>query len=296
MKDEAKGIFRNKADQGATSDAQGEGNDRQPAGSDDDHPDVGITVRYRTTDGPSTSQAGSPLPAGPKRSHFDNIPTSSPGGALSYDAEMRELDDDEDLVVHSQPVASTSADADIFFTDTQKARHGGTATIPRPSTTSEAGFNDNELTFDLDDDDFDEDAEAELAMMEMEDRRPAVQLSKVAATRPPGNPASIVEDNFDDYDFGDEEDILREMEGIADPAPKPRIPASATSVSSGPDLDFDDDMLEEDEDFMKSIEETDENIAASKKVNAVDTVRGLSPIKIVGDPHLHEEEEEDLYS
>lgn len=198
--------------------------------------------------GPSTSQAGSPDPERPKKSYFDDIPTSSPGGGLSRDAEMGddvgEMDEIEDALFGPASQAALRTEADMF----------APAAGPSRAATSEAGFDDAELqamTFDLDDgpDDFDMEAEAEAAMREMEamgsgprqpketDMQRAAKAREAAASgaqkehkpisfyadaKAVPKPAAAAqstkvtttedEDNFDDFDFGDEEDMMREMQ------------------------------------------------------------------------------------
>lgn len=324
---------------GRDGDSDNEDGPTRHANSDEDNE---VQVRAHREGTTTTSQAGSPERVAPKKSYFDDIPTSSPGGALERDPDM--ADEEYDLAeslfgsatpaVHSQAGPSTS-----------RAAPGTSAAVRM--TTSEAGFNDADLTFDLEEDDFDMDAEAEAeaAMREMDNMNddffntgPSTSKGKgkesdkiatksvataagvktnsamsfyadpKAAERcrtgkslvqessrqlPSSSPAPKRheremddvehehEENFDDFDFGDEEDIMREMgqaekkqrdrEAAALAAEKrasagsietpiaetevatPKTPSLTTS-SSAQDVDFDlDDAF--DEDFLKDVDE-----------------------------------------
>lgn len=308
----------------------------------------------------TTSQAGSP--SRPKKSYFDDIPTSSPGGALSRDPEMEEGDADMDLAESLFGSAAPVPNAGPSTSRNQPQHH-----MSRPMTTSEAGFNDMDLTFDLEEeDDFDLDAEAEAAMREMDamnddddaffnagapkkvmastkgkqaetgghrrsisttansvidfyanpraSERRVKEGKSVAQDRngpsstsaPSRNEEDLdhleEDENFDDFDFGnEEEDIMREME-LAEKKQRDREAAAlaaerraaesvhsatagasntsidnvaSTSSSKTPslttsssaqevDLDLDDAF---DEDFLKSIDEAEQLSSPQKNVS-----------------------------
>lgn len=278
-------------------------------GENDNSVNHGVVVRpYGAGD---TSQAGSPIAsqAGPKRSYFDDIPTSSPGGGLERDAEMRSFagSDDEDLGLPAPLSQVSNGEADIFFSDVRASR---TQPSSRPvvSTSRQPDFDDADIGFDLDDDiDEDIDAEAELAMMEMEQdsRRPPPRLaSNFAAANPILNKPAPTND-FDDFDFGDEEDIMREMDALdALPAAKPTSIAAPTSVvasrtvstSSRPELDFDDDdmLLEDDDELLKSIDEIEARVMQAKPAVRQSPAKDVPPL--AEDRPLVDEDDEDLYA
>jgi hypothetical protein len=135
--------------------------------------------------------------------------------------------DDEDEEAYQQQRQSSAVggpeeEDDVFF--------GSQAPDTRLNTTSEAGFNDADLVFDLDDEpmgmDDDEDDMAALLEMERDEETHARQAAPAKAAPPQAKtaePASPVaktsvmeeEDNMDDFDFPDEDDMMREMEAAA---------------------------------------------------------------------------------
>jgi len=328
-------------------DSDEEGPTRHANSDDDDNIEV-LAHGRRGNESTTTSQAGSPDRGVPKKSYFDDIPTSSPGGVLSRDPEMEE---DEDLDL-AESLFGSRAPANTAGPSTSRAAQPmGNARMP----TSEVGFNDADLTFDLEEDEFDMDEEAEAAMRDMDamnddffNARPSKDKGKETNrghTRSKSsvstNPAisfyadpkasekrirdgkSLVEnsnkqlpssspaprrrememgeeENFDDFDFGnEEEDIAREME-LAEKKQRDREAAalaaehraaegslidktsttvatsetvtsttssktpSLTTSSSAQDVDIElDDTF--DDDFIKDIEES-EPLTASQKI------------------------------
>lgn len=387
-------------------DSEAEDGPTRHANSDEDDVRDVLAYQGQTT----TSQAGSPERRAPKKSYFDDIPTSSPGGALSRDAEMA---DDDDLAESLFGTAPRHQQFSQAGPSTTRAAPSTNAAVRM--TTSEAGFNDADLTFELEEvDDFGMDAEAEAAMREMMDqndmdddffnpgptkgnkgKQPETGASKSASTVKPNAAISFYaepkaaerakigktlveeahrqvpssspapkrheaemagEENFDDFDFGaEEDDIMREMEAaekkrkdreaaalaaekrassssviatVADMAASgsestttscSKTP-SLTASSSAQDVDLDlDDAFEEDEQFLRSMEEAE--LASSQKqasqgiaagsVKQMSPIRASSPLKtpsaVSQEPHIvvagpeeaalsGEEEEEDLYS
>jgi hypothetical protein len=333
---EAKGIF-----------------DPKPDGSDAEvDMDAAMDVEAAENVIPQTanaSRAGSAEPDRPKKSYFDDIPTSSPGGALERDLEMEEdgeMDEVEDALFGPASQAALQSEADLFApvagpsTDRKRA--------PTHGATSEAGFMDadiDELALDLDDgpDDFDMDAEAEAAMREMEAMEAAQESDMVKAARareasrafttaPPqkehrpisfyadatakpkerAQQSSVArasdEDNFDDFDFGDEEEMMRDMakaEAEAErrmraeavrhvEAPKAADISKTPSLSTGTDsFDLEDD-LEDDEEFLRGIEEAEKAEAATQSARAASDVPTKAPESTIAQAMF--DEEEDLYS
>lgn len=296
--------------------------------------------------GPSTSQAGSPEPGRPKKSYFDDIPTSSPGGGLSRDAEMTEdgeMNDVDDALFGPGSQAALQSAGDVFaFT-----RADPSGIRQRAATLgmkSEADFNDADIQgFDLDDgpDDFDMDAEAELAMREMETMENAGESDMVRAAkarearraaatatqkehRPisfygdavakqkaamPKKPSVVEADNFDDFDFGDEEDMLRDMQRAEAEAerrmqaeasrteqPKAADLSKTPSLSTGTDSFDLEDELELDEDFLKGVEEAEKLDASQKAPESVAPSQSSSKMIDAVITGLVFDEEEDLYS
>ncbi|KAK9894364.1 Swi3-domain-containing protein [Cystobasidium minutum MCA 4210] len=317
-----------------------DGPTRHANSDEDDDVEVQAYANGATT---TTSQAGSPERAAPKKSYFDDIPTSSPGSALERDPEMadEEYELAESLFGSAAPAANSQAGPST-------SRAAPTAAEAVRMTTSEAGFNDADLAFDLEEEDFDMDAEAEAAMRELDEmnddffasgpttskgkgketdksaqsntiakagsgglkansamsfyaepkaaerartgkslvQESSRQLPSSSPAPRRGDSANEEEENFDDFDFGDEEDIMREMEqaekksrereAAALAAEKRALAASTTSTeeastsktpslttsSSAQDVDFDlDDAF--DEDFLKDVNEAE--LASSQK-------------------------------
>lgn len=370
-RDEASGKLPPPLARGADSDEDGP---TRHANSDDENDQVEVLAYQRANSSVAPSQAGSPDRGVPKKSYFDDIPTSSPGGALSRDPEMEggDMDLAESLFGGSAPaaVASTSR--------LPQSQAAGQATTRMP--TSEVGFNDADLTFDLEEDEFDFDAEAEAAMREMDAMNdmdngdddlfgagPSTTVNKgksvneqskrakstletnsamdfyadpkASETRrrngkslvqdstrqlPSSSPAprrheigmDEEEENFDDFDFGNEEEaIMKEME-LAKKKQRDREAAalaadrraqreatttktgeatsaddaeatitasssktpSLTTSSSAQDVDFDlDDAF--DEEFLKSVNEAEE-LASSQKIATPQAVLPLTADKL----------------
>lgn len=216
-RDEAKGIFRptHESDIDATNEETA--NAERAFHSGDDQEDDQVLGGNSNYTGTAPSGPSSPDPNRPRKSYFDNIPTSSPGGALGRDYEMAEderLDDSDDEVER------------VSGRRQEEGTHNGVdaaSTSRHHAATSEAGFNDADLTFDLDDEELNNDADEEdmAALMEMEREQatihslsPAKRLDSTVKvhTDYPLSKASAKEDNFDEFDFGEEEEILRAME------------------------------------------------------------------------------------
>ena len=204
-RDEARGIFRPRATSGDEEDAEDQDANAQDAGRSHEEDDE-VRVTSRADAVPSTAlRTSSPDPDRPKKSYFDNIPTSSPGGALERDEEMadRPLDESD-----GEERAVRNEGADVF---------GGVAGASRlRNATSEVGFNDEDIGFDFDEEPRDDgDDEDMAALMEME-REQTETAVRAPATDVPLDGQETREDNLDDFDFGEEEeDIMREMENAA---------------------------------------------------------------------------------
>lgn len=263
-RDEAQGKLPPPLAKGGYPDDEGDGPTRHAASDEDDEAEV-LAHNRGANGSTTTSQAGSPDRGVPKKSYFDDIPTSSPGGALSRDPEMEE-DYDEDLAEslfgsRAPPTAGPS---------TSRTQNQNPPRMP----TSDVGFNDADLDFDLDEDEYDAEMEVEgwFAMREMDEMNddfvngmergdyhskkggpsakkhstlasaaravssamefyadPKARASKSQAGNSAGGninkqasspnmvsrqqAADMEEENFDDFDFGNEEDdIMREME------------------------------------------------------------------------------------
>lgn len=147
---------------GRDGDSDNEDGATRHANSDEDDE---VEVRARREGTSTTSQAGSPERVAPKKSYFDDIPTSSPGGALERDPDM--ADEEYEL---AESLFGSAAPAVHSQAGPSTARAAPSTIAAVRMTTSEAGFNDADLTFDLEEDDFDMDAEAEAeaAMREMD--------------------------------------------------------------------------------------------------------------------------------
>lgn len=300
------------------------------------------------------SNAGSPDRAVPKKSYFDDIPTSSPGGALSRDYEMGEGGEDD--LAESLFGGTAPASSQLF---SQSESVSGSA-IAGPSQSgdprSEASFNDTDLQFDLDEEDFDMDAEAEAAMREaeamaeevgsdnfFEGRKSKTSTVPQADSNGPRHANSAIsfysdpkavarvrqsgkellqassqqqpssspaprrnEADFEDFDFDDEEDILREVE-LAEQREKAttrntapsssagdtsataselsKTPSLVNSAASAPaDIDYD-SLLEDDLQTVDSpradvdAEPASSQKAIARRAGQADTEKATSPLK-----------------
>ena len=226
---------------------------------------------------------------------------------------------------------------------------GGTAQgRQRSATGASNAFDDVELDLDDGPDDFDMDLEAEAAMREMEmmeeqeeagpsrkgkDVRPqaehgptsfygpskASKASAVPVTKPSSlKTTASEEDNFDDFDFGEDEDVLREMEMLEESASKPpalappsalagsvtsptTTPSLSTSITETEELDGSYDAFEEDEQFLKGMEAEVDTSQPQLPAHTSGAQQGASatsasPAKETPTADLVYEEEEDLYS
>lgn len=175
-----------------SSDEEDGPRDGEAGGADAEAEGVGQAM-YATS--PSARSITSLQPGQKKKSYFDDIPTSSPGNGLGRrDAEMESdiADEDYDVLAAAQEAM--------------------------------AGPSHFEDPFAFGDED-DLDREAELAMMEMEreeeqrrqSRDKAPPATTIDATKgvTVSAAAPINTDTFDDFDFAEEEEIMREMEAAA---------------------------------------------------------------------------------
>ena len=228
----------------------------------------------------------------------------------------------------------------------------------RSATGAINAFDDVELDLDDGPDDFDMDLEAEAAMREMEtmeqeeagpsrkgkdvqaqaEHRATSFYGPPKASKPPAvaptEPSNVKiagsgliagnaqtasdEDNFDDFDFGEDEDVLREMEMLEQSASKPptsalpsalagsatsptTTPSLSTSITETEELDGSNGAFEEDEEFLKDMEAEVDGLQPQLPADTSATEQGVlatsaSPTKETPLADLIYEEEEDLYS